>query len=107
MHRSPLGVQWGMWSLDLSPHTNFCIHTLYKEYDFTNMQCPLCKIDGVHEDALTCPHCMKQIRERSDEEGGAIRKEETGLMKSVLINGTLIALFIAVIFGPLVFVLLS
>lgn len=71
------------------------------------MQCPLCKVDGVHEGALMCPHCKRQLRKMTDEERETVRNEKRDLKKSVLINGTLIALFIAVIFGPLIFVLLS
>lgn len=71
------------------------------------MQCPICKNDGVYEDALMCPHCMRQIREMTDEEREVIRKEEKDVIKGTLISGAVSLLFIAIILGPLFFVLIS
>ena len=71
------------------------------------MQCPVCKNDGIHEDALMCPHCKRQIREMTDEERETVRKEEKDAIRNALIGGAISFLLIAVILGPLFFVLFS
>ena len=70
------------------------------------MQCPVCKNDGVHEDALMCPHCKRQIREMTDEEREVIRKEEKNAMKGILMGGIASFIVICIIFAPFVYILL-
>lgn len=70
------------------------------------MQCPVCKNDGVHEDALMCPHCKRQLREMTDEEREVVRKEKKESTKNALIGGALTILFVAIPFA-LLFVLFS
>lgn len=54
-----------------------------------------------------CPHCKRQLREMTDEERETVRKEEKDAIKKALIGGAISFLLIAVILGPLFFVLFS
>lgn len=71
------------------------------------MQCPVCKNDGIHEDAMMCPYCKRQIREMTDEEKEIVRKEEMDSVKSALIGGVVSLLFIAILLGSMFFILFS
>lgn len=67
------------------------------------MQCPICKNDGIHEEALICPFCKSMIREMNEEELARNKKLKKAYNKQVVL---MLAILLAGIMAPFAIIML-